>query len=308
MKRLFFVLTAVMCLMAGTATAGEQSSDISIFKKEADADLLFYRFAEPLEAGRDSIEVEVLYNGKRYIEERIELVGNTGFTPSSNGTVVELLAPHAQQLRHLHRLALRTKSLEVSIRVNGNQIERLAFQDLVKASSALELTMIAPQALRSELTFSQFISGPAASKPLDLGKAGGDCRETCDWYYEDCIAGRCNYNPCQYCEDEYEQCLVDLCGACEPSTVVTTETIQLPTVYDSPECVYRPNPMPWQTLTAVYRKKIETQKIITTTTTTHTDCSQTVSQTVTYNQGWCLELYSDEACMPASSYFPGQFC
>lgn len=264
-------------------------TDVLIFDENAgpDMDLLFYRLPAGTELGEDGLEFEAFVGGKSLLLERIRPID---LEAAAAGGALELLSQSPQQLTALHRLGRSGAELELSLR-HGSTSESFSYEELVAQSNELRDALPELLLTRTELVSSRF-QKPAASEERIAPLHKDQCTQWCDDEQYDCYLNRCGQfgGPSCYnaCDIQYLDCL-EGCGICQPdSTTTTTVTLFSISELGPVECKFDPY---WVGNSYYIWSKIRYKKTVT-TTTTNSDCTQTVSTTVTYFDVYCWRYYA----------------
>lgn len=328
MKRTLLILSLVAMITPSLLSADDHACDLSTMLAElrkssdeviydptapADPNLIFMRFDEVLQPGRDTIRVEYLLRGETYLVENIRLLAAD--PASSAGTVIELLAADPGHLARLHELAPLEVGLEVRALLRGELIAHLPFAELVQSSAALREEMQLPQPIVSEITYSRLhlAAGATVEKPTfeaepNLDKSIDPCVEQCEMQYLICEEFNCQNPPCPTpCDDAFEDCLEYQCGICQEEITYSTKvTFVSRTLYYPIECVetFWDNPFDdtnWYQWTQYIHKRTKTKK------TKHTDCSVTTEVVeITYIYSYCWTWVGFGPCTPY--YFTTNLC
>ncbi|MCP4660325.1 MAG: hypothetical protein GY856_33405 [bacterium] len=250
---------------------------------EPDESLLFYQFNEGLTlTEQDSVEVEVLVDGEHYLTERIRFAAGE----KSDSTVVELLSRAPEPLAHLHELSQQGAEVKVVFLLNAQEVERLSFEELVDRNRSLKEEMDVP---RQVIPFLDLAERPEADlfpgEALEISFKS--CESDCEDQYDYCVTHECD-GDCEYCDDEYTQCLID-CGGGGGGCTPTSEIVVVGGLYSITStgysaCFWAP---PWYDRTQVYDWKRFRHKYTRKRIETHADCSQTV----TVLSIWYVDVY-----------------
>lgn len=273
----------------------------------------------------DTLRVEVLIDGVTTFQEDLELVETAApgdallaDAPAEvkaaaqaaalleGRPVVELLAAHGQRLERLEHLA-QTRSVDLAVHRDG-AVDRRPLSDLRAASDALSAEPFAPFALVSSSPAAVTIEAPTklGETVLDTVQTKSQCEQYCDDQYDDCIWSRCEpqgSSSCyDACYDQFLDCLEWECSICEVSSTTSTQNTlhsQTPTPYV--ECRYSPI---FGYGKGQYRYIERVIKQTRTTTTTNSDCSETVTTSVSYFNSNCWTfLYPDNFCFSLGTIY-----
>jgi len=202
------------------------------------------------------------------------------------GTVIELLSRNEEERSYLHRLA-QEREIEIVGFLRGEEVLRVGFSELLEVDAGNGNHSLAVPVL-SKIEVGQLSPDDqveAAEWPPQT-KASQSCLWACDDEYWDCVAYRCNYTQCAYCQDQQTSCYA-ACGSCTATSTTVSETVlfsrtAVPGVHRKCFRLFPP-----------YGTTVEWTKYRYKTTTTridqHTDCS--VSQTIvsiTYSDTFCF--------------------
>lgn len=256
---------------------------------------VFVALEEKLAVG-DRVGFRVLVDGELFLSEDLELAASDLVVDTRDFTatpVVELLAALPTRLNALHRLA-ESGQVEVVVEHNGVAKAGIPWIDLVFQSETLRQGEVAPHAVTSTVRFE------AASQPAQKDA----CTDYCDDEQYDCYLYRCGQfgsaSCYDACDDLYLDCL-EGCGICQPSSTTTTTYTTVSTTPTSyVEC--RTDYFFGKGYYRAYDRRI---KRTVTTTTTNSDCSQTVTTTVSYFNIYCwVWLYNDPYCYSVGQASP----
>lgn len=262
---------------------------------ETEPEILFYEL--PVHPGDALIEVGLLRGERSVLVEQIRLIDGYP-TPKRQGlrapdgiadlgpTVVEVLSDSPAQRDRIQRFA-GSGELSVEVRLDGALVDSLALEELVRRSSLLKQRAdLAPRAITPQ------IREPADASGLHpLSAASTSCEDQCLAQYDRC-ADECVFSPDSdacfaSCQAGRDDCLAECSGTCTETTTTSTEITEVSTTFLGPiECLGHPSfgRDRYALVDILFKKTI-------TTTTTHADCTETVTTDVTYFTNRCWQLY-----------------
>lgn len=256
--------------------------------RQPDEALLFFQLPKVLLPGESKVTLTVEAAGKVVLVEEIQAVESVEADAPEG--VVELLAGHPRQLAGLRQLADQGRAAEVLISLDGEVLEKMSLEQLLLSSSALRAALPEPSPVTSTLTVDHLAPARATEsddKSLIESLNKSACTDYCDEQFDDCIAYRCNYTWCSGCQNEFEDCL-ESCGVCQPSSSSTT---QLSVVSVTPQGPVECHTHYFFGKDLYIWTKVRYKQTVT-TTTINSDCTQTVSSTVTYFNAFCWKFYA----------------
>lgn len=307
MRRL--ILGILLCLLAFTpqARAGDDACvrrEIAALTRSAPADIviaaieqapLYVDLRGDLAVG-DRVRFEMLVGGERFFTEEVELVKTPrplAAIELSAVPVVELLSANPARLGALYRIAAR-QDVKVRVARNGELVGTVPFAELAAASDRLSQEAVLPFAVRSTRRQE---TGHRRSLQKD------ECTQFCDDQQNDCYLNRCGQFGSASCYDACDSQWIDClesCGICQPSSSTsTTYSIASTTPLNVFEChttfgSFSPK--------GIYRAYDRLIKRTDTTTTTNSDCTQTVTSQVSYFHTYCWVFqYPDSFCFSLGS-------
>lgn len=260
---------------------------------------LYVRLGSQATAG-DRLKFEILVNGLLSLTEEVELLGMSAENRPSFGTpVVELLAAAPARLELLRRAAM-DGTVEVTSYLGDTKLEHRTFADLDAESAALRTEGALPYDLSSELSY---------AAPTDLQNKYS-CQDFCDMEQDDCYLNRCGQFGSASCYDacdtEWVQCMEAECGVCQPSSSTeVTETVDSTTPTSTTVCK---RSFFNAAVSGVQRLMNRRIKRTETTTTTNSDCSETVTTNVTYYDTTCWKWINFNGCYWQIIENPGANC
>ncbi|MCG8460380.1 MAG: hypothetical protein MI919_29205 [Holophagales bacterium] len=206
--------------------------------------------------------------------------------------VIELLSAQPRRLAHLRNLA-ETTSVDIVISHRGGvEVRSLSELDAagLDSDSAVDWRPLGNSSRVAGAN--QELPTISPGKPLapQRSLAKSACTDHCDSAQDDCydycgqFGGASCYNAC---DSDWSDCRAS-CGSCQPSSSSVTTYTTLSSVLLYAQC--RKGNLPWE-VKGMYGYYLDSYKKTVVTTTINSDCSQTVSQTVTYPQGYCWRFY-----------------
>lgn len=276
------------CVRQGIATAVGLPSDKIVLAEALEAPL--YVELEASFAPGDRFKFEVRRNGEIFSTEEVELVAGGTDSAKIDFTarpVVELFSTHPSRLNLLRR-TVSEGAAEVAISQNGKLVRTEAFAALERKGRELAGAAISPQAMRST------DRTEASARPAQKSA----CTDACYFELEDCNYYRCGQFGSAACYDNcywlYLDCLEYNCSNCIPSSSSTTT---YSTVSTTPTSVYECHTSGGFFPKGIYRRYTKQIKQTVTTTTINSDCSETVTTSISYfNINCWVYQYSDPNC------------
>jgi hypothetical protein len=258
---------------------------------------LLYRFAdEALAAKRITITTDVWVDGAVTFRDSLVIEA-----PDMKAEpVVELFADAPELVYDIRLLVESGIDVSFDIFVGDDLFETAPGGEIIARSSSLMGSGVLPQEVRI----------PFAQQSLSQASAKTYCYE-CNQQYITCVASNCDgmvpQRLCDRCDTIYDQCLAT-CDDCIPGTTSSSaHTGQETTLTNDFDCLYKPNPIiPGDS--ATYRMLLIKHEVTETITTTHSDCSQTVTYNITYHYHWCWALWDDHNCFDPDSNAGVPFC
>lgn len=281
--------TPVCVQKAAAEHAGLPVGDAPVIEN---ADPLFFELPASVAVG-DTLRFEITVGDSVSLTETVELTRAPAAVEgvsTSAVSAVELLAAQPARLDFLRRAAAENQ-VEILVTRGETVLGTYAFGELAAASESLAPGGVRPFDLRSTLEVER-------ARPA-LGESPSwkyTCEELCDLDQEDCYYYRCDqFGPpsCyQACDDQWEDCLTS-CGFCQPSSSsTTTTTIQSSTPISGLIC----KRSFFSSATGHQRLFRQQLKHTTTTTTINSDCSQTVTTSITYSTEDCWKWIDFNSC------------
>ncbi|MEM8930057.1 MAG: hypothetical protein AAGE94_02715 [Acidobacteriota bacterium] len=237
----------------------------------------------------DRLRIEYRIDSRVSVIEELELAEAPAVAEDaaiqSTIPVVELLAGQPARLE-LVRRAQANGTVEVSIRHGEIDLGVFGLDGLeARGAELLQSAAASPFGLRST------VSVPG------VRQVKGACEDRCDDEQDDCYFSRCGqfgssscYNACDI---DWVDCLED-CGICQPSSSSTVTTTTVSTTPTSTVLCTRMffHPQVRGQQRAFTRRLKDT----TTTTTINSDCSETVTTSVSYRNTSCWQWINFNFC------------
>jgi hypothetical protein len=303
MKQSSLLLCICLLLTCASAVADELSPIPGFTAPHSSSDQgagsfgLLYRFAEEaLDAKRIAITTEVWVDGAVAFSDNLVIdAPDIKVEP-----VVELFADTPEKVYDMRLLVESGIDVTFDIFVGEEIVETVSGAEIMARSNSLMESGALPQEIRI----------PFAQQSLSQSSAKTYCYQ-CTQQYSACVASNCDgHLPprlCDRCDTIYDQCLAT-CDDCIPGTTSeSTHTGQETTQTNDFNCYYMPNPI-FSGDSATYRMLLIKHEVTETITTTHSDCSQTVTQNVTYHYHWCWALWDNSNCFDPDSNVGVPFC
>jgi len=270
---------------------------------EVDTRLLFLRLPHSPPAGT-RVEVDFLRGGQSLVREIIVLTdeGNAERNLEAPGdaqpSVIEILSTSAAELARVRKL-LEGGEVSVQVRLDGELVDTLSLRQLVERSDDLRQSESLPRAIAPRLAEGEKQFGARGEgSALTEGACENACYAQEDYCYDQCVWVP-NSTPCfAACDEALDECLMECAGTCTPTTQTSTTVVLVSaTPLYAFECKLRFGSLDDYILTRLKYKRTVT------TTTTNSDCSQTVSTTVTYIYVTCWSFFAQGCFYPQGSAF-----
>lgn len=303
MSRIAFLVSILLVSLFPQAVLADQSCVRQALAERhgiapADVDLvetsvepLYIELASSLSVG-DLVRFEIRAEGLPLLTEQVRLteaplvVEVDGVTLPVSTPVIELLASHSTRLEMLRRAAAEG-AVEISIFHGESQLGSFDLAELDRRSTELLSSVgVSPFGLRSTVS-------EAAARV----EKNSQCEYYCDDEQDSCYLDRCGQFGSASCYDacdrEYIDCL-ETCGICQPSSSTTVSEQVVSTTPTSTVLCTR-SFFNWSV--TGYQRAMDRQiKRTETTTTVNSDCSETVTTSVSYYNIICWQWLNYNTC------------